>query len=47
LRLKGDFTNFHTFIKGAKVTLPAGPGLGLEVDEKKVRAAAVASCKVE
>lgn len=47
LRLSGDKTNFHTFIHDGVVDLPTGPGLGIEVDEGKVRAGALASYRVE
>jgi len=47
LRLSGDATNFHTFIRDGVVYLPEGPGLGIEVDEKKVRSTALASYLVE
>lgn len=43
LRLKGDVTNFASFIRDGVVHLPAGPGLGIEVDEDSVRQSALAS----
>jgi muconate cycloisomerase len=37
LRLRGDPTNFASLVKNGMVYLPTGPGLGIEVDEEKVR----------
>lgn len=42
LRLGGcDVTDFHTFIRDGVVHIPEGPGLGIEVDEQKLRAGAL------
>lgn len=41
LRVKGDPTNFASFVKEGIVHLPAAPGLGIEVDEEKVEAITV------
>ena len=41
LRLTGDPTNFGTFVRDGVVYLPDAPGLGIEVDEDKVRKMAV------
>ncbi|RVT93524.1 enolase C-terminal domain-like protein [Sphingomonas crocodyli] len=43
LRLTGDVTNFASFIKNGIVYLPEGPGLGIIVDEDKVRQNALVS----
>jgi muconate cycloisomerase len=37
LRLDGDVTNFHTFIRDGIVHLPEGAGLGIKVDEARLR----------
>ena len=37
LRLEGDPTNFASFIEDGVVQLPDRPGLGIEVDEEKLR----------
>jgi o-succinylbenzoate synthase len=37
LRLEGDVTNFASFICNSVVSLPPGPGLGIEVDEERLR----------
>jgi L-alanine-DL-glutamate epimerase-like enolase superfamily enzyme len=50
LRLGGrDVTNFHEFIARdgdglVKVHLPEGPGLGIKIDEQKLRAGAKKTC---
>ena len=40
LRLDGDITNFHSFIRDRIVHLPTGPGLGIEVDEARLQSSA-------
>lgn len=42
LRLAEDPTDFASFVREGVVTLPNGPGLGIEVDEQHVRRLAVA-----
>jgi muconate cycloisomerase len=42
-RLEGDVTNFASFVRDGVVHLPKGDGLGIEVDEAKVRHGASAS----
>jgi L-alanine-DL-glutamate epimerase-like enolase superfamily enzyme len=46
LRLTGDCTNFASFIRAGRVSLPAGPGLGIEVNEDSVRRSALESYRV-
>lgn len=43
LRIDGDVTNFASYIRHGIVYLPKGPGLGIAVDESKVRRNASAS----
>lgn len=40
LRLTDDFTDFGDHVRDGRVTVPGRPGLGVEVDEDKVRALA-------
>jgi L-alanine-DL-glutamate epimerase-like enolase superfamily enzyme len=47
LRLKGDVTNFASFIDNGVVSLPDGPGLGIEVDEARLRGASLVSHVIE
>lgn len=42
-RVHGDPTNFASFVKDGIVRMPTAPGLGIEVDEEKVRAMTVKS----
>ena len=37
LRMSDDITDFSDFIHQGKARLPSGPGLGIRVDEKKIR----------
>jgi L-alanine-DL-glutamate epimerase-like enolase superfamily enzyme len=46
LRLDGDVTNFHTFIRDGVVHLPKGPGLGIQVDEERLRRSASVSWRL-
>jgi muconate cycloisomerase len=43
LRLSEDPTDFSSHVRGGTVTLPAGSGLGITVDEAHVRRLAVAN----
>ena len=46
-RLKGDVTNFASFVRDGVVYLPDGDGLGVEVNEAQVRSGALVSCCIE
>lgn len=37
LRLDGDVTDFASYVRAGTVYLPIGPGLGIKVDEQRVR----------
>ena len=47
LRLDGDVTNFHEYIRDGMVYLPTGAGWGITVDEAAVRRSAAFYKKVE
>ena len=47
LRLKGDPTDFASFVVNARVHVPTGPGLGIKVDEDKVRKGAILTMAAE
>ena len=43
LRLKGDPTNFGSFVKDGVIYMPEAPGLGIDVDEQQLAKIAVRS----
>lgn len=47
VRLTGDPTNFSSYIHDGMVDLPEKPGLGVEIDEGKIRQIAISSCRVQ